>query len=80
MSVSGFMMVLPLAATLGYLWYSFGSLRAALPRWAARWIIIWPYSWGILKGLCAEVPPRRRERDVHAANPQGPRVRSLIRR
>lgn len=45
----------PLALTLLWLGRKFGP-AAALPRWAARWVLIWPYSWGILKGLVAPVP------------------------
>jgi len=50
----------PLVATLAYLVRSFGSLKMALPRWAARWVLIWPYSWGILKGLVAPIPSTAR--------------------
>ncbi len=50
-------MAVPLAATLAYLAFSFGSLAKALPRWFARWILIWPYAYGIVKGL---VKPRAR--------------------
>jgi len=45
----------PLLLTLAYLTVSFRSLRKAFPRWLARWVIIWPYSWGILKGLALSV-------------------------
>lgn len=34
-----------------FTWRKFGSIREALPRFLARWIIIWPYSFGIFKGL-----------------------------
>jgi GT2 family glycosyltransferase len=47
---------LPLLATLSFLVVRFRSLSMALPRWAARWILIWPYSWGILKGLVTAIP------------------------
>lgn len=46
----------PLLLSLLFLTVKFGSFRTALPRWAARWILIWPYSWGILKGLFAPLP------------------------
>jgi len=46
----------PLVVTLAFLTLRFKSLCKAVPRWAARWILIWPYSWGILKGLAAPVP------------------------
>ena len=45
------------SASLVYCRFAFGSMEAALPRWAARGIIIWPYSIGILKGLVEKVPP-----------------------
>lgn len=48
--------IAPLAATFLFLFRKFGSLRVTFPRWAARWVIIWPYSWGIVKGLLAPVP------------------------
>lgn len=34
-----------------FVWRKFGSFRSALPRFLSRWIIIWPYSFGIIKGL-----------------------------
>lgn len=51
---------LPLAATLVYLAIRFRSLRAAFPRWLARWVLIWPYSWGILQGLITPIPDAAR--------------------
>ena len=48
--------VAPLALTFLYLAHSFHSVRKALPRWAARWILIWPYSLGIIEGLLAPIP------------------------
>jgi len=45
----------PLAATLLYLTHTFGGIGKALPRWAARWILIWPYSVGIVKGLLQRI-------------------------
>ncbi len=47
---------LPLLVTLVYLCWKFKSLSLAFPRWIARWILIWPYSVGILKGLICPVP------------------------
>ena len=47
---------IPLCATLLMLIAKFGSLRKALPRWLARWVVIWPYSLGILKGLLMPLP------------------------
>ena len=38
----------------------FGSTATAFPRWAARWILILPYSWGIVKGLTAPLPDSAR--------------------
>lgn len=49
---------LPLVGTLAYLTQSFRSFRKALPRWAARWILIWPYSLGILTGLVNRIEKR----------------------
>ncbi|HOV73864.1 MAG TPA: glycosyltransferase family 2 protein [Candidatus Hydrogenedentes bacterium] len=46
----------PLLGTLIYLVISFRGIGKALPRWVARWFVIWPYSWGILKGLAAPIP------------------------
>jgi cellulose synthase/poly-beta-1,6-N-acetylglucosamine synthase-like glycosyltransferase len=48
---------LPLLSTLAYLMVSMGSLVTAAPRWVARWILIWPYSWGIVRGLFTPLPP-----------------------
>lgn len=39
--------------SLGYLCYRFKSLTKAIPRFFARWILIWPYSLGIVYGLIA---------------------------
>ncbi|MFH0921519.1 MAG: glycosyltransferase [Fibrobacterota bacterium] len=50
------LLLLVAGASLFYCRVQFGSLDAAVPRWAARWIIIWPYSYGIIKGLF-EKPP-----------------------
>lgn len=50
----------PLAATFAYLWRSFKSVRVAFPRWVARWILIWPYALGVLKGLIAPIPREAR--------------------
>ncbi len=50
------LIMLPLMGTLTYLTLSFRNPAKALPRWAARWIVIWPYSLGILKGLFATIP------------------------
>ncbi len=46
----------PLLLTFIYLLVSFRSFRKTLPHWAARWIAIWPYAWGILRGLTAPIP------------------------
>ncbi len=53
-------MVLPLGATFLYLVRTFRSVRTAFPRWIARWILIWPYSWGVVRGLLATVPEEAR--------------------
>lgn len=59
--MAGLLLVaLPLVATLVYLTLRFKSLGAAFPRWLARWVLIWPYSWGILQGLVAPIPAEAR--------------------
>ena len=50
----------PLVTTFLYLVWTFGGVGPAFPRWVARWILIWPYSWGIVKGLVAPVPEEAR--------------------
>ena len=45
-----------LAVSFSYLAARFRSVRKAFPRWIARWILIWPYTYGILKGAWATVP------------------------
>ncbi len=50
-----------LIASLAFFSVKFRSLRVALPRWAARWILIWPYSWGIVEGLRTPLPSSARE-------------------
>lgn len=52
----------PLLGSLAYFTFKFRSLSKALPRWVARWILIWPYSLGVIKGLLAPVPPSARSR------------------
>jgi glycosyltransferase involved in cell wall biosynthesis len=47
---------IPLAASFIFFWTKFGSFFTTIPRWIARWILIVPYSWGILKGLVAAIP------------------------
>lgn len=46
----------PLIATFAFLLTKFRNPVTATTRWAARWLIIWPYSLGILKGLFTRVP------------------------
>jgi hypothetical protein len=46
----------PLALTLVFLIARFRRVSTAVPRWLARWIVIWPYSFGIVKGLLAGNP------------------------
>lgn len=46
----------PLAASYLFLAIRFRNPWKALPRWAARWVLIWPYSWGILTGLATPIP------------------------
>lgn len=49
----------PLLFTLFYLTASFRSIRKAFPRWLARWVVIWPYSLGIIQGLIEPLPHPR---------------------
>lgn len=37
--------------TFAFLFYRFRSIRLTIPRFIARWILIWPYSLGIVKGF-----------------------------
>lgn len=48
--------IAPLFLTLLFLLVRFRSMSMAAPRWFARWIVIWPYSYGIVKGLFARIP------------------------
>lgn len=50
----------PLFASYLFLAIRFRNLAAAFPRWLARWVLIWPYSWGILQGLAARIPDEAR--------------------
>lgn len=43
-------------------WLRFKNISDAIPRFAARSILIWPYSWGILKGL---IKQNVRSSDAH---------------
>lgn len=45
-----------LLGSFAFLAGRFRSLRKAAPRWVARWILIWPYTWGILKGTVTPLP------------------------
>ncbi|NUM53550.1 MAG: glycosyltransferase [Candidatus Hydrogenedentes bacterium] len=62
---------LPLAITLCFLAARFRSLTVALPRWLARWILIWPYAYGILEGLLSTVPA-----GAHRPLPNRPETRN----
>lgn len=55
-ALGALVVALPLVATFLFLLIRFRSPAKAFPRWAARWVVIWPYSWGILKGLAAPIP------------------------
>lgn len=35
---------------------AFGNAATTFPRWLARWILIWPYAFGVLQGLVAALP------------------------
>ena len=48
----------PLVITLLFLIARFRAFSTAVPRWIARWIVIWPYAYGIVKGLIATIPPQ----------------------
>ena len=50
-----------LIASLAFFSVRFRSLRVAFPRWAARWVLIWPYSWGIVEGLRTPLPSSAKE-------------------
>jgi cellulose synthase/poly-beta-1,6-N-acetylglucosamine synthase-like glycosyltransferase len=45
------LLLVVLLVTLAYLIVTFGSFSKGITRWLARWIIIWPYAFGIIKGL-----------------------------
>lgn len=42
--------------SLAYFSWKLGGPLRAFPRWLARWILIVPYSWGILQGLTMPLP------------------------
>lgn len=50
-----------LGISLLYFAIKFKSVAVAVPRWAARWILIWPYSLGIVKGLLSPLPDTTKE-------------------
>ncbi|MCC6795392.1 MAG: hypothetical protein IT366_09760, partial [Candidatus Hydrogenedentes bacterium] len=52
--------IFPLVITLMFLVVRFRSMSMALPRWVARWVVIWPYALGIVKGLFAAIPKTAR--------------------
>lgn len=54
--IGGAIAAAPLALTFVFLAVRFRSVRTAAPRWVARWLLIWPYSVGILKGLVSPIP------------------------
>lgn len=59
--IAGLMIAaLPLVGSYVFLAVRFRNPIAAAPRWLARWILIWPYSWGIVRGLTARVPREAR--------------------
>lgn len=63
--------IAPLALTLLFLLVRFRSISVAAPRWFARWIVIWPYSYGIVKGVFARIPREayRRKKTARSAPP-----------
>jgi glycosyltransferase involved in cell wall biosynthesis len=46
-----FMLLAIFIVTFLYLLRQFKNPVVAATRWLARWVIIWPYAWGIIKGL-----------------------------
>jgi len=52
--------VFPLLVTFAFLANRFRSAGMAFPRWIARWIVIWPYAYGIVKGLRSPIPEAAR--------------------
>lgn len=50
----------PLLMTLAFLLVRFRSVTMAVPRWIARWVVIWPYARGIVEGLTATIPANER--------------------
>jgi len=54
--IGGVIAATPMVLTFTFLAVRFQSVRTAAPRWAARWVLIWPYSLGIIKGLIAPIP------------------------
>lgn len=61
-SLGAAVMLVPLLLTLLYLVVRFRNVAMALPRWIARWVVIWPYAYGILEGLSTPIPPTARKR------------------
>lgn len=63
------LLILPIAPIIGaalsgsmllgsyaYFTLKFRNPITAFPRWVARWILIFPYAWGIVKGLLVPLP------------------------
>ncbi len=60
--LGGLVAAAPLALTFLFLAIRFKSIRTAAPRWVARWLLIWPYSIGIVKGLFSPIPAASTDR------------------
>jgi len=53
---SGLILLLAIfGGSLAFLTLQYKSFTKALPRWIARWALIWPYSIGVIKGLAYKV-------------------------
>jgi glycosyltransferase involved in cell wall biosynthesis len=48
-------LTMPLLVTLVITMRRFGSMLKSLPRWITRWILIWGYSVGVLRGMTMEI-------------------------
>lgn len=49
------LLFLILAGSFIFTWRMFGSIRLTIPRFLARWIIIWPYGIGVIKGIFKKI-------------------------
>jgi len=49
--LGGFFIIATLGATFWVNWWRFRSIGKTVPRWLARWVIIWGYSAGVVAAL-----------------------------